>query len=62
MNKEMVSNWNCFTQALCSENYSKPKNYVSHTSNIITLTLKVKKPLKNLEIFSNFKFKINLNK
>ena len=25
MNKQMVSNWNCFTQALCWENYSKRK-------------------------------------
>ena len=32
------------------------------TSKIITLSLKIKKTLKNLELFSNFKCKINLNK
>ena len=34
-----------------------------HTLQIIILSLKVEKnPLKNLELFSNFKLKINLNK
>ena len=33
-----------------------------YTSKIITLSLKIKKTLKNLELFSNFKCKINLNK
>ena len=42
MNKPMVFNYNFFTQALCWEYYSKPKNLASYTSNII-LSLKVEK-------------------
>ena len=39
------------------------KEFLSHTSKIIILSLNVdKKILRNLELFSNFKHKINLNK
>ena len=48
-----------FVQALCWEYYSKSKNLVSYTSNIIIMSLKFE---KNLEFFSNFKRKINLDK